>query len=335
MKMKQHKTVLILTDSSDPHVPPVIEGIQQRGVQVCRFNLADFPSALQLSAQRSAACTSWTGVLTYQTQRISLDDCRSVWWRRPTPYKAPESATPGERVFYEREARQALIGVLEAKAFWVSPPDAIRQAELKMLQLERAQQLGLAVPRSLVTNTPEDVHHFFRLCHGNIVIKAVGRATIKDDEKNHRILYTRRVRLEDLSNAQVMEGVRVTAHLFQERVPKAFDLRVVVIGKQMFAAEMHDPEAVENTDFRLAYDRLIYKEHHLPDDLKHRLFALVRSFHLQFSSMDLIVTPNGEYKWLELNPAGQFLWLQERIGAHFSLTEAMTNLLVEPEAYCL
>jgi hypothetical protein len=90
--------------------------------------------------------------------------------------------------------------------------------------------------------------------------------------------------------------------IFQERIPKAFDLRVVVIGKQLFAAEMHDAEVAEQTDFRLAYDRLMYKEHHLPDDLKHQLFALVRSFHLQISSMDLIVTPDGEYQWLELNP---------------------------------
>jgi hypothetical protein len=66
-----------------------------------------------------------------------------------------------------------------------------------------------------VTNTPEDVHHFFHLCHGEIIIKAVGRATIKDDEKNHRMLYTRCVHREDLSMTRLMEGVRVTAHLFQ------------------------------------------------------------------------------------------------------------------------
>jgi hypothetical protein len=61
----------------------------------------------------------------------------------------------------------------------------------------------------------------------------------------------------------------------------------------------------------------------------------VRQFGLQFSSMDFLLTPEGDYVFLDLNPNGQFYWLQTRLLERFPLKEAMADLLVFPEDYRL
>lgn len=67
--------------------------------------------------------------------------------------------------------------------------------------------------------------------------------------------------------------------------------------------------------------------------MKQRLFQMVRIFGLQFASMDMILTPDGEYVWIELNPNGQFYWMELPTGV--PLAQAMANLLLYPEEYQL
>ena len=130
------------------------------------------------------------------------------------------------------------------------------------------------------------------------------------------------------------QRVRATTHLFQEAIPKAFDLRVVVIGQHIFAVEIH----TQAQDFRTAYAEATYHVHQLPADLSSKLLALVKSFDLQFSSMDLVVTKGGDYVWIELNPNGQWFWMQYQLELHGEicpLKETMADLLIHPEEHKL
>ena len=163
------------------------------------------------------------------------------------------------------------------------------------------------------------------------MLKAVSRGAIEGEER--RFIYTSRVQPEHLA---ALEGVRATAHLFQEWLPKRFDLRVVVIGRQVFAAEIHSQHSERaRLDFRRGYADLSYAVHTLPQEIETKALALVRLFGLQFSSMDFLLTPEGDYVFLDLNPNGQFYWLQARLLERLPLKEAMTDLLVFPEDYRL
>ncbi|MBE3559682.1 MAG: ATP-dependent carboxylate-amine ligase [Ktedonobacteraceae bacterium] len=282
------------------------------------------------------AVDDWSGIITCRDQQILLDSLTSIWWRRPERYRAPEGYSPGEKTFLEEEANRGIVGVLDSLSLhhtlWVSRPYHIRRADLKPLQLASAQHLGLRIPRTLVTNDPAAVREFYDECRGEVVLKAVSRGAI-EDQARRRFIYTSKVQPEHLS---ALDGVRITAHLFQERLPKRFDLRVVVIGRQVFAIEIHSQHSEHaSLDFRRGYQDLVYKVHSLPDDIKKKALALVRLFELQFSSMDFIVTPQGEYVFLDLNPNGQFYWLQLRLLYHLPLKEAMADLLVFPEDYRL
>lgn len=327
-------TVLVLTRSDDLHLAPVAAEIRARGAELLSFNLADFPEAVSL--ETTLAGDGWSGRLAYRQQQVALETLTSIWWRRPKLYKAPLVYSSGERAFLEEEAHRGLVGILESlslrETLWVSSSYSIRRAELKPLQLAAAQQLGFRVPRTLVTNDPKAAREFYESCHGNVVLKAVSRGTVEDQERR-RFLYTSRVLPEHLA---ALDGVHATAHVFQEYLPKRFELRVVVIGRQVFTAQIHSQHSERaRVDFRLGYDDLLYDVHVLPDDLQAKVLALVRLFDLQFSSMDFVMTPEGEYVFLDLNPNGQFFWLQARLLERFPVKEAMANLLVFPKEYRL
>ena len=162
------KNVLILSRAYDPHVPPVEDEIRARGAGILWFNLADFPEDVALQADLDTDQKGWSGSMTYKDQQIGLESLLSIWWRRPHQYKAPEYYSSGEKAFIEEEANRGMMGTLESMALyqtlWVSRVQSIRRADLKPLQLATAQQLGLRVPRTLLTNQPDAVREFYSAC---------------------------------------------------------------------------------------------------------------------------------------------------------------------------
>jgi glutathione synthase/RimK-type ligase-like ATP-grasp enzyme len=330
--------VLILTQEQDAHVPPVEEVLRRQNAEIVRFNLSDFPERIQVAAQVN---DGWQGTLLYQDQIIMLETIQSAWCRRPQQYRAPQEYSYPVREFLEREAYRGFLGLLldpstSAGPFWVSRRDRIQAAELKPAQLAAAQALGLRVPKTLITNDPAAVRSFFHEeCQGRMIAKVVSKGVLDPDglylSGEARFLHTNVVQPEHLED---LDGVRVTAHLFQELVPKALELRVVVIGRQVFAVEIFS-QASERTkvDWRRFYPDLSYGVHQLPQEIEQKLLQLVRQFGLQFSSADFILTPLGDYYFVELNPTGQFLWTAPKTG--LPMAEAMANLLHYPKEYQL
>ena len=78
-------------------------------------------------------------------------------------------------------------------------------------------------------------------------------------------------------------------------------------------------------DWRRDYSCLTYQIHQLPTSIEQACVRLVEVFNLQFSAIDLIVTPEGEYVFLEQNGNGQWLWLERETGQ--PMTEALIDLL--------
>src|SRR5258708_31976811 len=112
MLMKQHNPViLVLTQEEDGHIPPVEKALHDRGANMLRFNLADFPESIQLAALIQNQC--WYGTLDYQGRRINLEDIQSIWWRRPQAYQAPATYPTEVREFIGQEAYRGFLGVLQ------------------------------------------------------------------------------------------------------------------------------------------------------------------------------------------------------------------------------
>ncbi len=226
------------------------------------------------------------------------------------------------------------MSLLGIGPFWVSRRDKIQAAEFKLAQLRAAQALGLRIPRTLITNEPGAVRDFYEECQGQIIVKAVAKGVLDPDGQymagQERFIFTNAVATEDL---EALTGVSACAHLFQERIAKAMDLRIVVIGRQIFTIGIHAHSELAALDWRCSYGDLSYSVETLPEEIEQKLLQFVRLFGLQYSSMDLILSQKGDYVWLEANPNGQFLWMASP--TDLPMAEAMANLLYRPEEYGL
>jgi hypothetical protein len=324
-------TILVLTQRIDPHVDPVAEEIKRRGMRPLRFDFADFPKNVQLAATLES--TGWEGRLCHAGEAYALDSIQSIWWRRPHAPAASARYDAPVRAFLNLENLRGFLGILQEKEhalFWVSRRDCIAAAEFKPAQLSKAQAIGLLTPRTLLTTDPEAARRFYHECAGRVILKAVAKGFLDPNNQQgfgeERYIYTSPLLPEDLD---FLSEVQICAHLFQERLDKLMDLRVVVIGRRVFAIGIHSP----HLDWRIDYNALSYSREQLPDEVEQKVLTLVQAFGLQFSSMDFILTKERNYVFIEGNPNGQFLWLAPPTG--LPMAEAMADLLCFPKEYRL
>jgi glutathione synthase/RimK-type ligase-like ATP-grasp enzyme len=117
--------------------------------------------------------------------------------------------------------------------------------------------------------------------------------------------------------------------IFQELIPKALELRVTIVGNQVFSAAVDSQKSdVSQFDWREDGDGLIndWEPYALPQSIQRKLLALMDSLGLDYGAIDLILTPDGRYVFLEINPAGEFFWLEMQPG--LAISGAVADVLV-------
>lgn len=216
-----------------------------------------------------------------------------------------------ERRFAAAQARAGLGGIITAlDCRWVSHPAAMSRAEYKPLQLATAQRAGLSIPSTLITNTPDAVKAFVGDVGGQVICKPVATPVFIEGDQL-KTVYTRRVTEADLGD---MRGLDATAQLFQAWVDKAYEVRLTVVGERLLAAEIHAGSDAAHTDWRSDYGSLAYRTTTTPADVADGVRRYMKDLDLRFAAMDFIVTPDGEWVFLEANPCGQWDWIQHRTG---------------------
>lgn len=335
--------IVIVTQKFDPHADRILAMLYDLGHAPARINTEDIPQETTFALSHDDA--GWKGVLRTQERTVPLEDVRSVWWRRPGSHDLPDTLDERDRTFCRDETAAAMRGawaLTESTAYWVSSPSRIREASKKLDQLHRAAELGLEVPRTLVSNEPDSVREFYETCGRQMIYKtlysplpapSLAGSTLQQQwaysKKNPDVfryyIYTTPIREQDLA---LLDGLRLAPGLFQEYIPKQVELRATVIGDEVFTAEIHSQEHPETQhDFRDWSIDFQMAEHHLPDDVAKKCLELTRSYGLNFSTSDLILTPQGRYVFLEMNPNGQWLWVQQRVPT-LHMAEAMVACLV-------
>jgi glutathione synthase/RimK-type ligase-like ATP-grasp enzyme len=207
---------------------------------------------------------------------------------------------------------------------WVpGTPGALRDAE-KLRQLTLASQLGFTTPDTLVSNDPDDVLAFYSQHAGRIISKRAAFSRIQEDG-DHAYRYTERMSRRDLG---YIDAIRFCPMIFQEYVPKDFELRITVVGDDVFAAAIYSQQSNHAKHDWRRYDhyRTRYDIHDLPDDVGKLCRLLTKRLQLSFGAIDMIVTPAGEYVFLEINANGQYLWIEEQTG--LPITSSIVDLLI-------
>jgi glutathione synthase/RimK-type ligase-like ATP-grasp enzyme len=305
--------VLIVGQLPDPHIDAVVRELEGLGAEPVLFDRAS-PEKSRLTYRLEEGQAS--GEILTARSRVRLSELDAVWWRvKPfTPAQFGAEPTPVIAGFVEREWRSALdsLVVFTPQAFWVNPRAADFAAREKPTQLRVAQEAGLAIPPTRISNDPDVVADFLGRGENCIYKPITWYVDIPD-----RFIFTSQVELDQVQHGA--EEIQVAPGIFQRKVHKAYEVRVTVIGESFFAVKI-DSQALTGAelDWRREQHRLCYTPDTLPDDICHRLLAVHRELGLIYGAYDLIVTPEGEHVFLEVNPSGQWLWLELRTGLPIS-----------------
>ena len=286
----------------------MVDELEILGQSWIRFDPGDFPSTVKLVGHLCDFDSSCQSTLR-DDKCINLEDIGSIWYRRPNPIHADIHLPLIQQTFIEREARAALWGQLRTiDGKWVNHPDAIRAASYKVQQLSLASKLGLHIPKTLITNSSDDFLCFYEECHGQVIYKLLGFPLYEVEEGAVASTFTSLVTPDMLKETH---RIKATAHLFQEFQPKICDIRVIIIGEQIFAISIYPLSEETRIDFRRDYRALYYAIHRLPDSIQQPLLELVHQYNLLYAAIDLLYTLEHEYIFLELNPVGQLGWLEK------------------------
>lgn len=311
-------TVLVLTSEFDPTADLVIAELEQRDIVVFRCDTADFPTQLTLTARLD---NGWRGALENEYRKVALSDIKAVYYRRPSGFRLPPGMNPAEQKFAEAEARLGFGGVLCAlNCRWLNHPFRIAEADVKPYQLALAERNGLFTPRTLVTNNAEEQQLFATLVR-NLIYKPLSLGPASDQGRPVA-LYTAAVDPSDYGSP----AIRTTAHLFQEYISKSYEVRVTVVAEQHFAVRI-DIEGCDTArlDWRIDYRSHRYQVVDPPLSVRSQVGSLLAQLGLSFAALDFIVTPDGRWIFLEINPNGQWAWLEQAAG--LNITSAIAGFL--------
>lgn len=324
MKPKQ---VLIISNPEDEHTVCVTSHLLKRGVEPIFYYPENFGRELFLTLGQSPDQEENIVISSSQGDVINLLNVDSVWYRRPRLVRMDEALEPEALEFARDEWKSALEGIYAIldKPLWVSHPDKLRDAARKPLQMKIAQSLGLNIPRTLITNSPEQARRFYEQCNGRVITKATGSGWVYSrDGDDVYFVMTNRV---DISDVQADDEIAIAPVTFQEEIPKEYEIRVNIVGQQVLAIQIDSQRSeVSKLDWR-RYDvqNTPYIPYTLPPEISTKCLKLTQYFGLEFGAIDLIRQPDGKYVFLEINGNGQFLWAEELSGVKVS--EALADLL--------
>lgn len=314
-------TVLIITNEYDSHADAVVMELHKRGVPVFRFHPDDFPHASSISIEVQDD-GSIEGEIVTSNRSVAFKDICAAWYRRPQSLFAwntnPLSTELQDYIRAQSSLTlRTLCGTLQT--LWVSHPYKLQRAEIKALQLAEASKAGLNTRPTLISNRPETVAAFRdQLGETACAVKSLMPTGVKDKDGYRMPLTTL------LPKDHPLDSVALSPTIFQPYIPKAAELRCVVLGNKIFSAKINSQDN-ENTrvDWRAEHCQL--EPFTLPEQVEASLLRLMDSFDINFASLDMIITPEGEYVFLELNPNGQWLWLELELG--LPLVANMADLL--------
>jgi glutathione synthase/RimK-type ligase-like ATP-grasp enzyme len=146
------------------------------------------------------------------------------------------------------------------------------------------------------------------------------------EQGEQKVVFTSPVQSQDLDH---LDDLRYCPATFQEQVSKALELRATVVGDRVFTAAI-DSQRSERARFDWRRDGLglidDWEPYRLPVEVEESLLKLMRFFGLNYGAADFILTPDGRHVFLEVNPVGEFFWLERNPG--FPISATLADLLV-------
>ncbi|GAB3357762.1 hypothetical protein [Lysobacter tyrosinilyticus] len=311
-------TTLFVADPWDVHARAAAWGLEKLGKPSVFWYTHDFPqkhsASIEIDSLPAAqpANVDLYCARTYRT--FNVRDIDAVWLRRWYHPSASSDLHPADIRFAKGEAGEyvrSMMDVLDMDdRFWINPLQAKRRADRKAVQLMQAKAVGLSIPQTLLSNDPQRIRAFFNAHDGRVIYKPYVPAVWNSDGGMYSTFTS------PLNEALLEHDISLSQApgIYQSLVDKDYELRITVMGRSIFASRIDSQQdGYYLTDWRANVSRnpIRSRRHQLPAHIEQQCLALVERMGLVFGCIDVIVTPEGDYIFLEINEMGQFLWLEQ------------------------
>lgn len=309
--MRSDRYVLVLTSSNEQSAEPVLQCLKEFKQPMIRFDTDCFPRDNSLTMKMIGSET----VFSLGEHSFVAEDIKSVWYRRPSKPHVAESLSGGYKQFAENESRATLWSLYTSlKSLWVNPPlEGTRLLEdNKLFQLQVAHEVGLVVPTTIITNNPQEALAFTEQHGGIVAMKPLFTSIfLQEGRVAPGFLYTNQVSAHQIK--ENLENIALCPVMFQEYIEKHLELRVTVIGSQVYTCAIHsqDSERAKHDWRRYDFKNVKHLPYQLPSVIEEKIIQMVRRMNLSYAAIDIIVTPQEEYVFLEVNPNGQWGWIED------------------------
>lgn len=312
--------ILFITNKEDVTVDIIVNKLNERSIPYYRFNTEDLVEEIEVTFdfEHDAA-------FLYEKRKkleLNLNDVHSVYFRRA---KLPEfyslsDISEIERNYLKKESYYLLQGIydfLSAK-FWLNDYWAIRKAENKIFQLQLAKKTGFNVPDSLITNCIDSAEKFIK--EKECIIKPIKTGAIDGGSKS---IFT-----NILSPQDELNRIQFFPSFFQQHIKKQADIRLTIVGHHIFSAQINSQDREDTkVDWRAGNSMsLEYNHIRLPDNLISKCRKFMQCLDLNYGALDFILEPSGKFTFLEINPNGQWGWIENRL--NLQISDAIIDLLL-------
>ncbi len=309
-------TVVIISLSTDEHVVHLLPYLEK--------NAAVYFIKLDSLANYKLVISDYGKNLLVNGQHIVCDGLTSIWLRRNIDVSDNDKEPAQILQIRESQALSRSLRSFPAKRK-VSDQWSIKASEDKLYCLRVAQNCGWKVPDSIVTNNPEVLFAFWKKYDGKICTKTMSVPVILSKNEKAKVFYTSLLDHKDIEERAALVGT--VPMLFQQYIEKAYEVRSTVIGNRVYSAAIHSQKSdLTKTDWRnYDFPNVPHFSMSLPTEVEDRLLSTIKKLGLNFAACDLIVTPDNEYFFLEANPVGQWLWIEQLCG--LPISDALCSLL--------
>lgn len=308
--------LLIITNKTDLASDYLILRLEELEIPFFRLNTEDYLSKFQINIHLSNTGIK-AEIAYFNGQNINVDDIEGVYFRQPVRPKLNSYVKETHLAFAERESLEMLRSLWRIidENLWLNHPKYLLLANNKVNQLVRAINIGFKVPPTTITTNQKLIENFFYSFKGDIIGKALKHGFYKS-ENQVKVAPTQKIGSDFMENISAYAKIPM---IFQKNIKKKYDIRVTVVGNHVYSTAIHSQNFKETkVDWRLwDINKNIDLQHtkfELPRKIVQACLDITHSFNLNYSAIDLIYTEDRKFYFLEMNPNGQWAWIEEKVG---------------------
>ena len=313
--------ILILSDRFDHSTNQVIDWLKRSFI---RINEENFVSEISFDMN---SYKSKNGKIYFNFIALNLMDIQSFWYRRGNFIIRIEEVIYGNKPILMQLQKEwevmasFLYFCLKEKRIIGDFKKA--HEHNKLIDLLVASEVGLNIPQTIISNRKNDMHNFIEN-NKSVITKAINEMFEIETKFHFQSIGTK------LIDDSFLNRLSKTSFptLLQRNIIKLFELRIVFIANKFYAmAIFSQKNEISKIDYRDGHKLKTNRNipFLLPSDISKRLKQLMKKLDLDTGSIDMIVTPEGEYVFLEVNPIGQFGWVSH--DCNYYLEEKIANYL--------